>query len=234
MTALETVSGYRVNVPAGWQRVTTGDGSAESIDRFIHWQLRKRGGRDHVLTERALREQVPRLISEAEAAGALDLYVFSETIHDVPVTMSFVVSMTYLGATAGDLDEKDLADVAGFGAAEAEFVDFGAGRWFRALEHRAPTAGQFRGLVEAQLGASLDLDSADPVPPDAAEAIEFIRHEEATGRILPDTRVSYLLALPASPGAFLFAVFTVDDSAFSEAQVLMFDAIMSTLEWVSS
>ncbi|SEN80821.1 hypothetical protein E3O25_14225 [Cryobacterium sp. TMT1-3] len=232
MTASDTVSGYRITVPAGWQRVTTGDGSAESIERFIAWKLRKQSGRDHVLTERALREQMPRLVSDAEAAGALDLYVFSEEIRGVPVVMSFVVSMTYLGASAADLDEADLAEVAGFGATESEFVDLEVGRCFRAVEHRASTVAEFRRLVAGQFAGSAQLDLPKADTAQAFEAVALIRNEESSGRMLPSTRVSYLLPVPASPGAFLLVVFSCDDSSFSEVQVLMFDAIVTTLKWV--
>jgi len=233
MTALDSVSGYRLTVPAGWQRVTTGDGSKESVDRLIRWQLRRHSGRDHVLAERSLRELMPRLVADAEGAGALDLYFYSEMIRGIPVTMSFVVSITYLGAMAAEADERDLASVAGFGAADAGFVDIGVGRCFRAVEHRAPSVGEYRSLVSAQLGVSVDLATMEPATPESRDAIALLRQEEAAGRVLPSTRVSYLVPVPASPGAFLLATFTCDDSALSRAQMFMFDAIVSTLTWES-
>ena len=177
MTALDSVPGYRLTVPAGWQRVTTGDGSKESVDRLIRWQLRKRSRRDRVLPERSLRELMPRLVADAKAAGALEFF----------------------------------------------------GRWNR----RAPSVAEYRSLVSAQVGVSVDLATMESATLGSRDATALLRQEEAAGRVLPSTRVSYLVPVPASPGAILRATFTCDDSALSSARVFMFDAIVSTLTWES-
>ena len=233
MPATDAVNGYRLVVPPGWKRITTGDGSAASIDRVITHQLRKRSGTDRVLAERELRDVLAQLVSQSESAGALDIYVFAERLRGATVSMSFTVSMTFLGALADDLDDDDFVSLAGYDAEGAQFLDFPGGRLFRAEERTSRTVAEFLGEASNQLGTSSDLDSYAVVGDEATDVMAQAREAQAAGRVLNRTRVSYLAPVPESPGAFLLVVFSCDDSPLRDAQIYMFDAIMTTLSWTA-
>lgn len=211
-------SGYRLTLPEGWSRLTTGEGGTASQRRFLDGALRNRSGSDRVFAERELAPRIARVMAEAEANGALDVYVYRRELRGILVTLQFSVSVIHLG-----LDPEDgelLAAVRGVDG-EAEFVAVGGqDRAVRGAERRVSSPGELRDAVAGLTGD--DPADADAIVDDAA----------ANGVRLRSTLVSYLVPIPGNAGSFLLVGCEISDGPLAEALTLHFDAVVSTLNWV--
>ncbi|CAN5161567.1 hypothetical protein BH11ACT2_BH11ACT2_16220 [soil metagenome] len=230
MTTAEKATGYRITLPAGWTRITTGEGTEKSQAAFVEAQTRTLSGADKVLGSRTLAQRVAQVVSEAEAAGALDLYSYARTIRTIPVTMNFTIGIVYLGPDVERYGDEALAALAGIDTADVSFIESPtAGRMTRSIEHVEQTVGELRGDVTRVLGPE---EAGNDDAAFGHDVDTTLAEWEAAGVTRKQVRVSYLIPVPDAPGSFVLAAFDADDGALAEASVFHFDAVVSTFAWV--
>ncbi len=233
MTAGSSALGYRITVPNGWQRITVGEGSEKSIAAFVESQLYRLSGTQRVLTQRDLTAKLTELVGEAESSGALDFYVFQRELRGIDVSMHFVISVVYLGPDAATWDDHELIELMGGSHAESEFIDFGNGRVLRVVERLQRSFAE----VKSSLSEVLKVPDALPEPVESGNAlydsaVAEVHAAEAENRPVKTTRVTYLVPSPAEDGVFLLLSLNSPESSFSNAEIIHFDAVASTLVWV--
>lgn len=229
-------TGYRLTLPPGWSRLTTGDGAAESVDRYLDGELRRLSGADRVLAERELGARLRSALARAEEAGALDLYVSNIRVGDRVFSTRFTIAVAFLGASAADLDDADLAGLAAIDPIEASGLRLAGERAVRTVERRSRHVSELRSDAERAFDAAADPERLlAELPADSATArqVESMVAAEAAGTRVDEVRVSYLVAVPRSHGAYLLAVLDLVENPLLEQQIELFDAIVSTLRWVS-
>jgi len=211
--------GYRLALPSGWQRITTGDGGAESQRHFLEVLLRTRSDSERVFAQRELAPRLASALARAEDNGTLDIYAYHRIVRGLTVTMAFTVSIMHVGIPLSDAELLALAT--GDSSAETELVTLGNDEQAaRSVETREESPAEFR----ARLAEATDADPADG-DAEVAEA-------ERTGVRIRITRISYLVPIPEVAGAFLLIVSDIADGPLAEAKQFHFDAVVSTLGWV--
>lgn len=229
MSATVSAAGYRLAMPAGWTRLTVGDGSEVARDRFVQSRVRRLSGRDRVLAERRLTSVVDRTIAEAQSAGALDLYFYSRVVRRIPVQMNFSVGVVFLGLPVDEMTDDVLVEIAGVENGETRVEELDGQRAVRVSSVREQNVTQLRADAE-RLFSGVD-DESDIDPAYDAQVEGAIAEFEENGVTTRSVRVSYLLDIPDAPGAYLLAAFDAPEGALTEAMVFHFDMIMSTFRW---
>lgn len=228
-------TGYRLTLPGGWARITTGDGAAESIARYLDVELRTLSGRDRVLAERELGERMRRAVASAEERGALDIYLYKQPMGDRVFTMRFSVSAVFLGASAVQLTDAELASVLAADAVESAVGTLDGARAIRAVERRRRLLREFRADVERQLEEEIDpVALAEELPEGglARRGAAAIAQLEAEGQSIDEVRVSHFAEVPDSHGAYLLIQHDLVETEIAPLQIELVDAIASTLRWV--
>lgn len=106
------VSGYTVVLPPGWCRIPVRYGSAKAIRAVVDEALKavpRNVPRDRIPPYRAeLEGKLQKMVREARAKGAIDLYMPIGPMHGIPVSASFIVSEGAVGTEGEDIDPATL------------------------------------------------------------------------------------------------------------------------------
>jgi hypothetical protein len=216
------VTGYRLALPSGWERVTTGEGSEATIKRLVRSAVADLPERERVIHGDKLTKQLKKQVNEAQDKGVVDIYSYAHELHGVPVAMGFSVSVAFFGI---GLDDEALSVIAGIDTgAEVMKLDLpGGGIAVRAVRCDQLSPEQLRDRFKTVI-------LEEPGHEDEEQAALSAWHE--AGVPYAEVVVSYLIPIPGDDGSFLTFVFSIQDGPLAEAEIYHFDTVVSTLHWV--
>jgi hypothetical protein len=196
---------FRFHLPADWVRISLDDKAEQAVVRIVDRQLDKFSAAQRDGMRHALVRQLSSAVADARTAGGIDLIVGLGTSRGLPIGGSCLVLPIDIASStvAGLLDELQ-AD-----GAQTTMLTIGGGS---AVRRRTRTVHRIEDAASRQ---EIE-DALAPVP-----VVDGAR-----------TQVDYFVPLPPGAQFLLFSFGTVIDP-IADAMVDLFDAIMSTLRWVT-
>lgn len=210
---------YSLLLPAGWYRLSPHHSTSASSEALINAVLPDGDVRGDLKTRRRLSAFLRELITGAQRAGVLDLYLPLSSMSGAVVPA--MIAVAELGTGTGE-DPMQLMLAVAAKDASARAVDVSG-----SVALRTEARVSARTAAEEVLGAlspSVGTDQPDPAV-------------ESSLGALYQCRVSYLIGVPGDSTRWVTVSFaaTVSDTAEGAATevvlVELFDAIMTTFAW---